>query len=159
MNVDEKIFNHIGYEVRQYFFLLLFDLHEVCFIRNNPDKANCQQLAQCLNLQKVVINVQCATQRRHSNNCCNRLLSFHATGLARGLRYVPYWTVEVLFHILKAEFDLCPSYSKFTARTKPSSAKKRSIYCACCDVLQQAIGVSCHLSKGACFFKNHSGYQ
>ncbi len=39
MNVDEKILNHIGYKVSQYLFLLLYNLEEVFFIRNNPDKA------------------------------------------------------------------------------------------------------------------------
>ncbi len=38
MNVDEKTFKQIGYKVSQYLFLLLHNMEEVVFIRNNPDK-------------------------------------------------------------------------------------------------------------------------
>ncbi len=41
------------------------------------------------------------------------------------------------------------THLQIAARAKPSSTKKRSIFCASCGILEQIAGVSCHVTLSA----------
>ncbi len=78
-----------------------------------------------------------------------------ATRLVRGIRYVPHEERLRQFNLLSLERGRLPIdlilVFKFTARTKPSSTKEWSGFCACREKLQQAIGVSIHVNPVSTF--------